>query len=290
MKRLSTFVFIITFVIAQSAVAETPIGTIDSPTTSSTSSGAGTNSTAKSSSGSAAQAMIANGIAAAGFIAAAQAAMPPQKPIFYAMAAASVASALMMGGGSKNAKAVDSATLAMPSMGGSYGSGSGADTSGFQTGSGGYEDLAALQQQLADKGYVMSADGSSISTPGGEVSTAAIASGNAPGFEMTDDVKATVAAIAEDAMKKASGNKVVAVGLQDGGGGGGGAGFAAAEESSSKFDMSKYLRGLKNRDPSNVSGLSKKLGDDNIGIKSDNIFEMVSRQYKRKQSQSAFIK
>ena len=287
MKRLSSFVFIISFIIAQAAVAETPIGqTASAPAPVPN---MNINQTAKQASGSAAQAMIANGISAAGFIAAAMAASPPQKPIFYAMAAASVASGFMMGGGKKNANAIDSATYGASSAGGGN-DGIDGPTSGFVTGAGGYEDLVVLEQQLADKGYVMSADGSSISTPGGEVSTAAIASGNAPGFEMTDDVKATVAAIAEDAMKKASGNKVVAVGLQDGGGGGGGAGFAAAEESSSKFDMSKYLRGLKNRDPSNVSGLSKKLGDDNIGIKSDNIFEMVSRQYKRKQSQSAFIK
>lgn len=291
MKRLLNFVFIFSFVIAQSAFAETPIG--QQPTAAPVSTmpqGANVNDTAKKASGSAGSAMIANGIAAAGFIAAAIAAPPPQKPIYYALAAAAVAAGMMMGGGKGNANAIDKATYGAPSAGGGY-NGVTAPGAGYETGDGSYVDLPALEAQLKEAGYVMSADGSTLSTPNGTVSTAAIASGKAPGFEMTDDVKSAMDDIAADATAKASGNRVVPVGLQDGGGGGGGGGgFAQADDSSSKFDMNKYLRGLKNRDPSSVSGLSKKLGDDNIGIKSDNIFEMVSRQYKRKESQSAFIK
>lgn len=286
MKSLSIFVFILSFVLNQPALAETAIGTTSSPTSSSSSSG--TNSTAKQSAGSAGMAMIANATAAAGFFAAASAAPPPKKPIYYALAAASVAAGLMMSGGKSNAGAVDKSTLALPSMGGGSGYTHGA---GFDGGEGGVgADLLDLQQDLAEVGYVLSPDGSSLSTPSGSVSTAAIASGNAPGFEMTDDVKSKMDEIAADALAKASGNRVVPIGLQDGGGGGGGSMGGGETPAGSRFDMAAYLKGLKNRDPSSITGLSKKLGEDNIGIKSDNIFEMVSRQYKRKQSQSAFIK
>lgn len=285
MKRFTSFVFIISFVVAQSAFAETTI----SPTNSypsAGSGGSGTNNTAKQASSGAGIAQMVSAATAAVALS-----KCPTSPVFCAIGAANVAAALMMGGGKKNAGNIDKATLATTGAGainGVQGPGE-----GFESGSGSGIDaqLEDLRQQFADLGYTMSADGSTLTTPSGaKVSTAAIASGNAPGFEMTDSVRQELAAIEADALKK-SGNRVVPIGLQDGGGGGGGgSGLANAEDSSSKFDMNKYLRGLKNRDPSSVSGLSKKLGEDNIGIATDNIFEMVSRQYKRKQSQSAFIK
>ena len=288
MKRLSIFVFILSFVVTQSAFAETAIGTTSSIPLSPSS--AGTNKTAKEAKSGAGMAQIANQIAAAGFFAAAAAAPPPQKPIYLALAAASVAAGMMMGKGKSNAGAVDKSTLAVPSMGGVGGTTT--PGAGFDGGEDGISaELRGMEEELAGLGYVVSPDGSTISTPSGQVSTAAIAGGNAPGFEMTDDVKAKMDEISADALAKASGNRVVPIGLQDGGGGGGGGSSGGGEAADGgRFDMAKYLKGLKNRDPSSVSGLSKKLGEDNIGIMSDNIFEMVSRQYKRKQSQSAFIK
>ncbi len=285
MKRLSTFVFIISFVIVQSAFAETPIGSTSYP---SAGSGSGTNNTAKEASSSAGMAQMVS-------MATAAATLPmctPKTPIYCAIGAANIAAALMMGGGKKNAGAIDKATLAAAGAGGSATLPGLEPGEGFDSGSGTGVDaqLEQLRQEYADLGYTMSPDGSTLSVPGGgTVSTASIASGKAPGFEMTDSVRDNLAAIEAEALKN-SGNRVVPIGLQDGGGGGGGGSGGGETPDGSKFDMANYLKGLKNRDPSSVSGLSKKLGDDNIGIKSDNIFEMVSRQYKRKESQSAFIK
>jgi hypothetical protein len=285
MKRLSIFVFIISFVFAQSVLAETEIGTTPSVPTSSSSSGSGgsgTNKTAKSSSAFAQVAQMASATAGGMFMAK----CTPQTAMYCALGAANLAAAMLMGKGASNAKDVGTSTQA---IGGSGSTGS-IPAAGFSDdgGTGGFADLSDLSEQVSRAGYSVSADGSTMTLPDGRtVSTAALASGSVPGYAMTDEIKDQMAAIEAEAIKKASGNKVVAIGLQDGGGGGGGA--TGAEESSSRFNMADYLKSLKNRDPSSVSGLSKKLGEDNIGIKSDNIFDMVSRQYKRKQSQSAFM-
>lgn len=298
MNRIASLIAVLSLLLAQQVHAETAVTSRPTATTSGTS----VNKTAKQSSGQAGQMMIMNAATAAALIAAAQAAPPPARPPLYIMAAATVAQGLLMGGGKNNANGIANVTDGGFSGGGfdPFLPGSGTDpttstSSGFDAGaSGAYSALTDLQGQLAEAGFTMSPDGSSMTLPDGRtVSTAALASGGVPGYEIPDSARDQAAKIAEDAAAKAaSGNKVVAVGLQDGGGGGGGQPLAAVDDGSggSRFDMSKYLKSLNNRDPSSVNGLSKRLGDDNIGIKSDNIFEMVSRQYKRKQSQSAFIK
>lgn len=211
----------------------------------------------------------------------------PPNMIMCVMAAAALAQAGQTSGGQGSANNVAAATeanntggtTAAPVPGAGFGAGGGG---GFVS-----PEAQAIADGLKNMGVVMSPDGSSVSLPDGRnVSTADIGAGKVPGVEMNDQAKEQIAKIESDVRKNSNSAHVVAIGL-DGGGGGGGAG--SSETAGKGFNMAAYLKSLNKRDPASVNGLSKKLGEDNIGIKSDNIFEMVSRQYKRKQSQSAFL-
>lgn len=284
MKPTLLFVVILSF--SAAANAETAIGTGTSSTTAAAPT-SGINNTAKKSSKSAGIAQIANVAASAAFFSMCN----PTNVMACVMGAVEAAQALMMGKGGSNAAGVAASVQATTSKGYVPSPGTPPPGDGFDSGSpgAGFAEAQALDQKFKDAGYVVSPDGSSMSLPDGRtVSTSALAGGKVPGYEMTDEAKAMANKVAEEAMKAASGAHISAVGTVDGGGGSAQP-LAANDSGAGKFDMAKYLKSLKNRDPSSVSGLSKKLGDDNIGIKSDNIFEMVSRQYKRKQSQSAFL-
>lgn len=265
------------------AQAETEVLPTSYPTAPAPSTG-GTNNTSKSASGSAGMAQMAT--AAAGAAAMMKCSPKPPGPYFCAVGAANLAASMMMGGGSDNAGDVANETQ--------YGTGGGSGGSstpgaGYDKGNGGGfpPEVQALAEQVKNAGYGVSPDGQSLTLPSGQTVPFSQV-GNVPGYESTPEAQKQMEQIEAAVMQKASGARVVGVGTVDGGGGG--AGGSGYDTGGGGFSMAKYLKGLRNRDPSSVSGLSKKLGEDNIGIKSDNIFEMVSRQYKRKQSQSAFLK
>ncbi len=83
-------------------------------------------------------------------------------------------------------------------------------------------------------------------------------------------------------------------GYEEGGGSGGGSAVATAsdEEGSSAQDSSGKMQRSISAETSaaSVAGLSKNFNGEAIGVAGDNIFSMVSRRYKLKDSQEAFLK
>lgn len=81
----------------------------------------------------------------------------------------------------------------------------------------------------------------------------------------------------------------------DGGGGGGRGPAASAAGDGSGGDgmggMGRFLDPrMRNRPKAKVSGLTKKLGDDTIGVSGDDIFEMITRRYKARDQENQFLK
>lgn len=164
--------------------------------------------------------------------------------------------------------------------------------------------IAAAADKLANEmkgtGYSVSPDGSKVTGPNGKpVPTSAFSSPQAmkdAGFsdsqisDMQSTMEAATAA-ANDQFKKMASNL-----SNDASGGGKGGGSGSSENGGSGggyggdygFDASKML-GKNSKLKNSVAGMSKKLGDDNIGVAGDNIFEMISRRYQTRDKQNNFI-
>lgn len=87
--------------------------------------------------------------------------------------------------------------------------------------------------------------------------------------------------------------KVVSVGLASGGGGGGGGGSSSSSNHSNYRDPFASLYGLDREKPqaARTAGLSRTLASgESIGTQTDSIFEMISRNYKKKSEENIFVK
>lgn len=90
---------------------------------------------------------------------------------------------------------------------------------------------------------------------------------------------------AQAQMKAAlAGRDPASMGAAAGGGGGG--------RETAGFDPYAALRAAnqRNRAKPKLSGLTKKLGDDTIGVSGDDIFEMITRRYKARDEANEFLK
>ena len=147
------------------------------------------------------------------------------------------------------------------------------------------ETLSQVKSQLAAAGAPMSADNSQMTLPDGtsvplNSSTSSDASLAAAGFSAEQIAKgrADVAAAAASLGMKA--------GAPAGDAGGGGAGGFGGTYTPAKVAATAG----KPRAKPNLSGLTKNLGNDKIGVSADDIFEMITRRYQAKDASGTFIK
>lgn len=150
--------------------------------------------------------------------------------------------------------------------------------------------LAQLQRDLSDKGVSISEDGKSVNLPGGQSvamdsSSLSAAGMQANGFS-AEEISAAEKALAE-AQDKVGKAKFSTGGEIASGNAGGGAGGSSASYSAGSVS---YVKRERRAAAANVSGMSKNLGTDKIGVSADHIFEMISRRYKAKDATDTFLK
>ncbi len=157
-----------------------------------------------------------------------------------------------------------------------------------------------LQNQLSKVGVKISPDGKTVTTPDGRTFNIGNSDGSGSKADLmamgltaseADAAMATASKFAKDNASKFAQMKQ----LDGGAGGGAGArspasadGAGGAGGYSSAWD--RDLRNPKVRNKISVSGLTKKFGDDTIGVSGDNIFEMVTRRYKARDQKNDFLK
>ena len=154
--------------------------------------------------------------------------------------------------------------------------------------------INGLKSTLGKAGVTVGSNGQTFTLPDGKTvqANASGAAGLAAAGFSQGQIEAGMALSKTLQEKFKDQIKAVQMAGADGGGGGGLASRGPASEDGGGF-------GLKGRMPwdktgrnkkASVSGMSKKLGDDNIGVAGDNIFDMVTRRYKSKDAQNAFLK
>ncbi|CAN5724612.1 hypothetical protein BH10BDE1_BH10BDE1_29680 [soil metagenome] len=244
------------------------------------------------------------------------------------LAAMAGIAASMLGGASKGSGAAGSAMSAYDPSAYNYGStapvvdqwgnvvttgGSGANGSGTNlqtTGTGGKlpdgttsqtiaRDVARLQGDLARSGAIISADGKTMTTKDGrkfDLSKGADGSMEGlmgMGLSAGEAQKAIDAGNKYSAAANAKYSAMIAKMGADGGGGGGSAGRGPADDGSGGAGRNGFAWGdprNKARAKANLAGLTRKLGDDTIGVAGDDIFEMVTRRYKARDQNGNFLK
>ncbi|MDX9730715.1 MAG: hypothetical protein RBT63_03000 [Bdellovibrionales bacterium] len=201
--------------------------------------------------------------------------------------------------------------------GGSTGGGQGADGSGDGTGNGQIgtnvdgsiglpdgttpqtiaRDVGRIRAELDRNGVSISPDGQTMRTPDGRMFNLG-GDGSSQSGLMAMGLSAEEAAAALDAGKKFAAKNASKFAqmkqLPDAGGGGGGLRGPAADAAgdgygngANAWDQDPRRRA---RQPAKVSGLTKKLGDDTIGVSGDNIFEMITRRYQARDKVNQFLK
>ncbi|MGE0764641.1 MAG: hypothetical protein AB7N80_15300 [Bdellovibrionales bacterium] len=161
-------------------------------------------------------------------------------------------------------------------------------------------DQLAAYEELQDKGYVNKTGGlgkypnGQPIKPGDFNSAESMAAAGMPSGSI-GDIMGAIAKVNAEVSKKmgdtANDPNVVAMGLDSGGGGYRG---PASDSSDSNFD--EYLNKLRNPFGMNsqqkqqmVAGKTVGHGDDQIGVKVDDIFRMVHRRYQEKRAGDEFI-
>lgn len=166
-------------------------------------------------------------------------------------------------------------------------------------------DQKAAFQQATEAGYKFDKYGN-VTTPDGKslkssdfknaesMAAAGIPSSEIGGILSTmDKINKELSAQAGDLESSAS---VVAMGV-DGGGGGGSRGLASVDgEDAGGTDFDAYLNKLRNpfglsanKKKEMVAGKTVRNGEDVIGVKVDDIFQMVHRRYQEKRASDEFI-
>lgn len=150
-----------------------------------------------------------------------------------------------------------------------------------------------VQTGLSENGYSVDVNSGKVKTPDGkEIDPRNKASLEAAlGAEGAAALMATVAQAQKDALAKTDTVKptVASLGFEGGGGGGGEIGEAIGYEDGLTAAQKDALRAAKIRKPAQVSGLSKNYNGDPIGVAADNIFAMMTRRYKLKDTQKTFF-
>ncbi len=160
-------------------------------------------------------------------------------------------------------------------------------------------DLIKIKSGLANAGVAIDPVTGAITLPNGQTVPANSSAGSmkASGFDsssidqtLADEKKLEAKLLANANAKTGTGS----FGYQ---GGGGGRATANVANPNASMDMNSFLNSRMGADGRNaksgkasVAGLSKKLGSENIGVKGDNIFEMVNRRYQSQHKQNAFLR
>lgn len=159
--------------------------------------------------------------------------------------------------------------------------------------------VARINADLAKTGAVISEDGKTMTTKDGRKFDLAKGGAGGPGALEGMGLSAAEANQATEMGKKYSAASAAKYGAMAAKlateGGGGGAGRPPAADGSGGGAGGAGNYGMmdprnKARAKANVSGLTKKLGDDTIGVSGDNIFEMVTRRYKARDQVNQFLK
>lgn len=157
-------------------------------------------------------------------------------------------------------------------------------------------DFVSASKVAAASGVSVSADGSSVTLPNGKkVASSAFSSADSmkdAGFSGSDISNV------QDFLKNEAPKAIAAAHAKIGsltndvGGGGGSASSAGAGSGGGYGDggMSKIGKGAGAKKDAGVSGMSKKLGGDNIGVSGDDIFEMITRRYQARDKADTFLK
>lgn len=149
--------------------------------------------------------------------------------------------------------------------------------------------------EMNKKGFKVNPDGTVTKPDGSKVSGSAFSS---PSSMAAAGMSAEEISDFQNALSKAqqSADKARAVAIETEGGGGGGSAMGGSRKTASSgggagFDLSKLFGDKNKNDGKNKvgAGLTKQLGTDTIGVASDNMFEMVSRQYRKQESQQEFF-
>lgn len=157
-------------------------------------------------------------------------------------------------------------------------------------------DVARIRSGLEQAGVTISPDGQTMTTKDGrKFDLGASGDGSISGL-MAMGLSASEAAQADAAGKKyaaANASKfanMAKLGADGGGGGAAGRGPAGEDAAGGGFNFNFNDPRNKKRAAAKVSGLTRKLGDDTIGVSGDNIFEMVTRRYKARDQVNNFLK
>ncbi len=158
-------------------------------------------------------------------------------------------------------------------------------------------DLARIRRGLEGAGVQISDDGKTMKTKDGRTFDLSKGGDGSTEGLLAMGLTASEAAQADAASKNISAQmaKKIAALSVDGAGGGGGGGRNPAGDAGAGgggFGMGGWGQDPRNkkRAPAKVSGLTRKLGDDTIGVSGDNIFEMVTRRYKARDQNGNFLK
>jgi hypothetical protein len=162
-------------------------------------------------------------------------------------------------------------------------------------------DVARLRTELEKSGVKLSPDGNTVTTPDGRKYDLSKAGSGSESDMLAMGLSAAEAAQAANmgkqfAAKQAEKFKQMSQLAGAGGGGGGGRGLASDGTGGgeggygSGFDPWGRDPRNRNRAKPKISGLTKKLGNDTIGVSGDDIFEMVTRRYKARDEKNDFLK
>jgi hypothetical protein len=138
-----------------------------------------------------------------------------------------------------------------------------------------------------ENGKIITPDGKAF---GPDSNTAAGLAALGYGEEDINKIMANSAAIGKK-LNDQFGSKIGQMGETSGGAGAAGGGSGAVDYSSMFAGGGNKLGKGGGADNKNkLSGLSKRVGDDQIGVAADNIWEMVTRRYRDRDAQNNFIK
>jgi hypothetical protein len=158
--------------------------------------------------------------------------------------------------------------------------------------------ISKLRGDLATSGVIISSDGKTMTTKDGkkfDLSKGSDGSAQSLAALGLSGDAGQLAAMAKNysasAQAKYAGMiaKMGADGAGGGGGGGGGAGAGGGGGGGSGYGGFADPR-ARTREKPKLSGLTRKLGDDTIGVSGDNIFEMITRRYKARDEVNQFLK
>ncbi len=163
--------------------------------------------------------------------------------------------------------------------------------------------LNKIKAGIASSGIVVDSTAGTIKFPNGKTLpiNATAADYKAAGFDpaTVDQTAGLMQKINDDTAAKLarSGDSSSVPTLTFGGGGGGRGSGAGGGASGVGSDSSANLNAMmgNGRKPTavekqGVAGLSRKLGNESIGVQGDNIFEMVNRRYRAQDKQNAFLR